>query len=98
MYTCIIQLEHISRYCADFKINPRRNCLRGCNISCLFHDEKFDKRSASNCKTAKPFKSDTAPAKLGVITVELSETKLGTFPLLLLGGIIENQNSDFVMQ
>ena len=49
-------------------------------------------------KTAKPFKSDTAPAKLGVITVELSETKLGTFPLLLLGGIIENQNSDFVMQ
>jgi hypothetical protein len=35
---------------------------------------------------------------LGVITVELSKTKLGTFPLLLLGGIIENQNSDFVMQ
>ena len=49
-------------------------------------------------KTAKPFKSDAAPAKLGVITVELRGTKLRTFLLLLLGGIIENQNSDFVMQ
>jgi hypothetical protein len=29
-------------------------------------------------------------------TVELSRTELGTFPLLLLGGIIENQNSDIV--
>jgi hypothetical protein len=31
-------------------------------------------------------------------TVNLSETKLGTLRLLLLGGTIENQNSDFVMQ
>ena len=30
-------------------------------------------------------------------TVELSKTKLGTLPPLVLGGIIENQNSDFVM-
>ena len=32
------------------------------------------------------------------VTIELSKTELGMFPLLLLGGIIENQNSDFVMQ
>ena len=31
-------------------------------------------------------------------TIELSKTELEMFPLLLLGGIIENQNSDFVMQ
>jgi hypothetical protein len=31
------------------------------------------------------------------LTVELGGTKLGTFPPLVLGGIIENQNSDFVM-
>ena len=30
------------------------------------------------------------------ITVELSGTELRTLPLLVLGGIIENQNSDFV--
>jgi hypothetical protein len=30
-------------------------------------------------------------------TVELSGTELRTFPPLVLGGIIENQNSDFVM-
>jgi hypothetical protein len=30
-------------------------------------------------------------------TVELGETELGTLRCLLLGGIIENQNSDFVM-
>jgi hypothetical protein len=30
-------------------------------------------------------------------TVELSRTELGTLPPLVLGGIIENQNSDFVM-
>jgi hypothetical protein len=30
-------------------------------------------------------------------TVKLSKTKLGTLPPLVLGGIIENQNSDFVM-
>jgi hypothetical protein len=30
-------------------------------------------------------------------TVELGKTKLGTLPPLVLGGIIENQNSDFVM-
>ena len=29
-------------------------------------------------------------------TVKLSETELGTLRLLWLGGIIENQNSDFV--
>jgi hypothetical protein len=28
-------------------------------------------------------------------TVKLSTTKLGTLPPLVLGGIIENQNSDF---
>jgi hypothetical protein len=28
-------------------------------------------------------------------TVELGRTKLGTLPPLALGGIIENQNSDF---
>ena len=32
----------------------------------------------------------------GIPTVELSETELGTFPIVQLGGIIENQNSDFV--
>jgi hypothetical protein len=67
-----------------------------------FHDYFMKKNSIKDlpviAKTAKPFVLDTAPAKLGVITVELSRTKLGTFPLLLLGGIIENQNSDFVMQ
>ena len=31
-------------------------------------------------------------------TIELSGTKLRTLRLLVLGGIIENQNSDFVMQ
>ena len=31
-------------------------------------------------------------------TVELSKTKLGTLPPLVLGGIIENQNSDFVTE
>jgi hypothetical protein len=31
-------------------------------------------------------------------TVELIRTELWTLPPLLLGGIIENQNSDFVMQ
>jgi hypothetical protein len=31
-----------------------------------------------------------------VSTVELGETALGTLPPLVLGGIIENQNSDFV--
>ena len=30
-------------------------------------------------------------------TVELSGIKLGMLPPLVLGGIIENQNSDFVM-
>jgi hypothetical protein len=30
-------------------------------------------------------------------TVKLSGTELGTLPPLVLGGIIENQNSDFVM-
>ena len=29
-------------------------------------------------------------------TVDLNKTKLGILTLLLLGGIIENQNSDFV--
>ena len=33
---------------------------------------------------------------LQLCTVELSETKFGTLPPLVLGGIIENQNSDFV--
>jgi hypothetical protein len=35
-----------------------------------------------------------------MVTVKLEETKLGMLrlPLVLLGGIIENQNSDFVMQ
>jgi hypothetical protein len=36
--------------------------------------------------------------KYGSITLELSGTKLGTSRPLVLGGIIENQNSDFVMQ
>jgi hypothetical protein len=31
-------------------------------------------------------------------TVKLSGTELRTLPSLVLGGIIENQNSDFVMQ
>ena len=31
-----------------------------------------------------------------IATVKLSETKLRTLRLLVLGGIIENQNSDFV--
>ena len=31
---------------------------------------------------------------LPTITVELRRTKLGMLPVLLLGGIIENQNSD----
>ena len=30
-------------------------------------------------------------------TLGLSKTKLGTFPPLVLGGIIEDPNSDFVM-
>jgi hypothetical protein len=34
---------------------------------------------------------------LNTSTVKLSETKLWTLPPLVLGGIIENQNSDFVM-
>ena len=33
-----------------------------------------------------------------LVTVELSRTKLQTLPPLVLGGIIENQNSDFVIQ
>jgi hypothetical protein len=40
---------------------------------------------------------DTAAVKILLATVELSGTELGTLRLLLLGGIIENQNSDFVM-
>ena len=35
--------------------------------------------------------------KFSTITVKLSRTKLGTLPPLVLGGIMENQNSDFVM-
>jgi hypothetical protein len=35
---------------------------------------------------------------IDIDTVELRGTKLRTFPPLVLGGIIENQNSDFVMQ
>jgi hypothetical protein len=31
------------------------------------------------------------------ITVELGRKELGTLPSLVLGGIIENQNLDFVM-
>jgi hypothetical protein len=38
---------------------------------------------------------DTGYIDLCAITVELGETELGTFLLLLLGGIIENQNSDY---
>jgi hypothetical protein len=44
--------------------------------------------------------AEAAPAQQAsqCITVELSGTKLWTLPPLVLGGIIENQNSDFVMQ
>ena len=41
---------------------------------------------------------DAARPLMGADTVELSRTKLRTLPPLVLGGIIENQNSDFVMQ
>jgi hypothetical protein len=57
----------------------------GCNPKTRDH-----KQSSIFVELADAFSCHTR-----VCTVELSGTKLGTLPPLALGGIIENQNSDF---
>jgi hypothetical protein len=54
--------------------------------------------SAATINLIKNYYITRSITKFSMRTVELRETKLGTLRLLVLGGIIENQNSDFVME
>ena len=67
---------------------PCRPVLEKRNI-----DEQQINLLAKTAKVQKPYSCRS----MYRFTVELSRTKLGRLRLLLLGGIIENQNSDFVM-
>ena len=72
------------------------------------NQQTFDRTLWASTRTAvetggETMKADdemlrTGNAPVVTNTVKLSGTELGTLPPLVLGGIIKNQNSDFVMQ